>query len=172
MPNIKSDSMPSVALLKRYRKSGFYTDCYSTQISARVSLEQFVLAFYSTRLFKLERFILKWTVSRPSTDVELARLASGAKSEFAAWSVEDRAENQLLLSDFQGRTRSWLMTTSIKTESGDHTRIYFGSAVVPVPDKKTGEQRLGFAYQALLGFHKIYSVALLSAAAASLVKNS
>ena len=172
MPDIKSDPMPSTALLRRYRKSGFHTDCYSTEIPARVSLEQFILAFYSTKLFKLERFILKWTVSRPSTDAELARLASGDKSEFAAWSVEDRAENQILLSDLQGRTRSWLMTASIATNSGDHTKLYFGSAVVPVLNKKTGEQRLGFAYKALLGFHKMYSVALLSAAAASLVKNS
>ncbi len=172
MPNIKSDPMPSVALLGRYRKIGFHTDCYCTEIPARVSFEQFVLAFYSTRLFKLERFILKWTVSRPSTDEDLARLASGDKSEFAAWSVEDRSENQLLLSDFQGRTRSWLMTTIIQTENGDHTRLYFGSAVVPVLNKQTGEQRLGFAYKALLGFHKLYSVALLSAAATNLGKNS
>ncbi len=172
MPTIKLEPMPSIALLRRYQQSGFHTDCYSTEIPARVSLEQFVLAFYSTRLFKLERFILKWAVSRPSTDAELARLAAGDQSKFAAWSVEGRSENQLLLADFQGRTKSWLMTKSIENESGEHTRLYFGSAVVPVLNKKTGGQTLGVVFKALLGFHKTYSVALLSAAAANLVKQS
>lgn len=171
MSSVESCPMPSVALLRRYQQSGFYTDCYSTEIFVRVSFEQFILAFYSTRLFRLERFILKCIVSRPSTHAELAQLASGDINEFAAWSVEDRSEDQLLLSDYQGRTKSWLMTTHIESESGGHTKLYFGSAVVPVLNKKTGEKRLGFAYRALLTFHKIYSVALLSAAAASLVKN-
>ena len=172
MPKVKLCSIPSGALLKRYQKSGFHTDCYVIDVPACVSQEQFVLAFYSTKLFKLERYILKWVVSRPSTEGQLARFASGEASEFAAWSVEDKSENQLLLSDFQGRTRSWLMTNNIETKVSDYTKLYFGSAVVPVSNKKTGEQRLGFAYRALLGFHKFYSVALLSAAAAKLVKES
>ena len=172
MPRVKPCTMPLDALLKRYQKSGFHSDCYSTVIPFGVSFEQFVGAFYSTRLFRLERFILKWVVSRPSTDAQLARLASADDTNFAAWSVEDRAENQILLSDFQGRTRSWLMTARMETDSGEQTRLYFGSAIVPVLDKKSGEQRLGFAYKALLGFHKLYSVALLSSAAAGLVKKS
>ncbi len=62
------------------------------------------------------------------------------------------------------------MTDQVTAEAGTHTKLYFGSAVVPVLNKATGEQRMGFAYRALLGFHKHYSVALLSAAAARLVK--
>ena len=170
MPGVKACPMPPAALLSRYQKNGFHTDCYSTEIPVSVSHEQFVIAFYSTALFKLERFILKWAVSRPSTDAQLARMASGAANEFAAWSVEARSENQLLLADFQGRTKSWLMTNHTEAEASGHTKLYFGSAVVPVIDKKTGDQHLGLAFKALLGFHKCYSVALLSAAAASLVK--
>lgn len=170
MPNVKSCSMPSEALLRRYQKSGIHTDCYFTDIPVDVSFEQLVLAFYATTLFRLERFILKWAVSRPSTDAQLAQLASGDGSKFAAWSVEERSEHQLLLSDFQGRTRSWLMTTPIEAGPRDHTRLFFGSAVVPALNKRTGERRLGFPFKALLGFHKLYSVALLSAAAASLVR--
>jgi hypothetical protein len=172
MSTVRLCSIPSGALLKRYQKSGFHTDCYAIAVPVCVSQDQFVRAFYSTKLFKLERFILKWVASRPSTEGQLAQLASGEASEFAAWSVEDKSENQLLLSDFQGRTRSWLMTNDIETEANDCTKLYFGSAVVPVSNKKTGEQRLGFAYRALLGLHKLYSVALLSAAAAKLVKES
>ena len=164
--------MPSGALLSRYETSGTHTDCYFTDVPVRVSQEQFVQAFYSTALFRLERFILKWAVSRPSTDIQLAQLAGGHASEFAAWSVEDRTDNQLLMSDFRGRTRSWLMSSHMDVNAGGHSKLYFGSAVVPVANRKTGEQRLGFAYKALLGFHKLYSVALLSAAAARLVKEN
>ena len=44
------------------------------------------------------------------------------------------------------------------------TRLLFGTAIVPVADHKTGEQRLSAGFRALLGFHKAYSRALLSAA--------
>lgn len=166
--SVKSCPMPPEALLGRYQKSGFHTDCYCIEIPVSVSQEQYVMAFYSTALFQLERFILKWTVSRPSTTAQLERLAAGEGNEFAAWSVEDRTDNQLLLSDYRGRTRSWLMSIQLEAETGGHTRLYFGSAVVPVRNQQTGKQGLGFAYKALLGFHKIYSVALLSRAATRL----
>ncbi|MEQ8207046.1 MAG: hypothetical protein RIA65_12775 [Woeseia sp.] len=168
MSSVKSCPLPADALLRRYRKTGFHTDCFYTDIPARVSQEQYVLAFYSTALFRLERFILKWAVSRPATDEQLADLALGKSNEFAAWSVEARTEHQLLMADFQGRTKSWLRNEY--TETGKQTRLYFGSAVVPVIDKQSGEHSLGFVYKALLGFHKVYSMALLSAAAARLKK--
>ncbi|MDJ0939737.1 MAG: hypothetical protein QNJ00_08220, partial [Woeseiaceae bacterium] len=38
------------------------------------------------------------------------------------------------------------------------------SAVVPVPNRKTARVELGGGYSALLGFHKVYSRALLAAA--------
>ncbi|HVF34771.1 MAG TPA: hypothetical protein VND91_05555, partial [Candidatus Saccharimonadia bacterium] len=44
------------------------------------------------------------------------------------------------------------------------TQLWFGSAVVPIPDRSSGALRLGFGFDALIGFHKRYSVALLSAA--------
>ena len=44
------------------------------------------------------------------------------------------------------------------------TRLYFGSAVVPVKNAKTGRSTLEPGFRALLGFHKMYSKALLSAA--------
>lgn len=44
------------------------------------------------------------------------------------------------------------------------TRLHFGSAVVPGRDRKTGALGLGLGFEALLGFHKRYSVALLRAA--------
>ncbi|MEJ2695004.1 MAG: hypothetical protein P8166_18845, partial [Candidatus Thiodiazotropha sp.] len=89
----------------------------------------------------------------------------GKIGSFAAWDVEAKEPNQLLLSDFQGRTRSWLMCAP----AGDdrYSRLFFGSAVVPRLDQQTGEKRMGTAFYALQGFHKIYSRALLRAAATS-----
>ena len=52
----------------------------------------------------------------------------------------------------------------IRTAAGAGTRLYFGSAVVPTRDRATGEARMGTVFRALLGFHKLYSVILLSAA--------
>ncbi len=164
MFSIQPCSVPDDSLLGIYRSTGAYTDCYATDINGVVSHKQFVTAFYTTSLFKLEGMILKWALSRPSTDAQAEQLASGAADRFAAWHVEKRCENQLLMCDFQSRTRSWLMVAPLKTDSGPATRLYFGSAVIPVEDAKTGTLALGPGFRALLGFHKVYSKALLSAA--------
>ena len=156
--------LPEDALLRKDRDAGAYTDCYATEIAARVSHAAYVEAFYTTWVFKLERLLLKWLVAKPSTDDEARRLARGELDAFAAWTVERRAHDQILLADFMGRTKSWLMVAPL----GDAgTRLYFGSAVVKVRDK-TGRPRLGSTYRALLGFHKLYSRILLSAAVAEI----
>ena len=166
MNDIAPRSMPEHALLARYAGKGGYADCYVTEIPGNFSHAEFVAAFYTTWLFKLERAILKFFVRRPSTDGEAQQLARGQRESFAAWTVEARAPNQLLLCDFLGSTRSWLMVES--RADGGATRLYFGSAVVPRVDTRTGEKKLGASFRALLGFHKRYSRALLSAARARL----
>lgn len=120
-------------------------------------------AFYTTWLFRLERWILRLAVARPSTDEEAHQLARGEGEAFAAWSVEARAPGQLLMCDFTGRTRSWLMVAPAAGTTG--TRLYFGSVVVPVRNPKTGETGLGPVHGPLIGFHKLYSRLLLGAAA-------
>jgi hypothetical protein len=152
---IRACQLPAGALLARYRGGGAYTDCYVTEMPRPVSLAEYVEAFYTSGVFKLERLILKLLVARPSTDQQARELAAGQRDAFAAWRVEARAPDQLLLCDFRGRTRSWLMTSG--------TRLYFGSAVVPSSgsSRKAG---LGFVFTALLGFHRLYSRVLLHAA--------
>ncbi len=150
--------LPATALLRRYVQNGTYTDCYMTEITRPVTHAEYVEAFYTTAIFRMERIILKVLLSMPSSDADVRRLAQNQADSFAAWSVEERAHDQLLLCDFQGRTRSWLMTQPI--ESG--TRLYFGSAVVP----------LRAPYGALLGFHKLYSRMLLSGARSRLARVS
>lgn len=163
MSPIQMSPLPGGALLETYRGGGAYTDCYALDLPAVVSLEQYVAAFYTTPVFRLERLILRWLVRMPSTDDQARALAAGATDRFAAWRVEARTDYQLLLCDFRGRTRSWLMVAG--RGSPTDTRLYFGSAVVPARDAATGRPRLGFAFRALLGFHKIYSQVLLRAAA-------
>ncbi|WP_028104451.1 hypothetical protein [Pseudoduganella violaceinigra] len=145
--------LPSDALLQRYRLQGDYTDCFAIDVPGQVSHAAFVEAFYTSAPFKLERLLLALCVARPSRDVEARALANGQREEFAAWSVEGRAPNQLLMCDYAGSTRSWLMAAPV----GQGTRLYFGSAVVSA--------RQGRAFRALLGFHKLYSRILLRAAA-------
>ncbi len=164
MFSIESCELPGEALLTSYSSSGAYTDCYRTEVPGIVTHTQYVGAFYTTSLFKLERVILAWFVSKPSTDHEAEQLAAGSTNQFAAWQVESRAENQLLLSDFRGRTRSWLMVLPAGEDNKPRTHLYFGSAVTTVPDQKTGKMTLGNGFRVLLGFHKIYSRLLLYSA--------
>ena len=163
---IRPHPLPAQALLAKYARGGAYTDCYATEMAASVSHAEFVEAFYTTALFKIEALLLAWFVAKPSSDAHARQLAAGERDAFAAWSVEARSVDQLLLSDFQGRTRSWLMVAPIP----GGTRLYFGSAVVPTVNKATGQARMGFAFRALLGFHKLYSRALLSAARSRLAR--
>ena len=161
MLSIEKCSVLPHTLLHNYLMSGAYADCYSTEIPYQRSFPEFIFAFYTTPLFKLERFILTWTVSKPSTDEQARQLADCEVESFAAWRVENRSENEILMCDYQERTRSWLMAVPV----GDtHTRLYFGSAVVPMRSLKTGTRSFGIVFRALLGFHRVYSLLLLYSA--------
>jgi hypothetical protein len=165
MSKIQSCELPRIALLRAYRDRGAYTDCYVTEVAWPVSRPEYVEAFYTTAVFKLERQILKWFAATPSTDEEVRQLASGALDAFAAWRLEGQTSDQLLLRDVSGRTRSWLMVEPIERDKpSGSTRLYFGSAVVPVVSAGSGKATLRFTFRALLGFHKIYSRFLLHAA--------
>jgi len=168
MIRIMATTLPPQALLAAYRDRGAYTDCYVTTLDRPLTLAAYVDAFYTTPLFKLERLILAAFARRPSTDLQARQLATGERDSFAAWRVEARSADQILLTDMLGRTRSWLMVAP--TGDGDDTQLYFGSAVVPVADPTTGARRMGFAFGALLGFHKLYSRALLWSARRKLTR--
>jgi hypothetical protein len=165
MISIQKIRAPANIMLDKYTSvTGTYTDCYVTEILHNVMFSEYVFAFYTTPLFKLERSILKCTVSKPSTDSQVRQLADGTIEEFAAWTVEARTENELLMCDFLGHTRSWLMVEN----AGAKTKLYFGSAVVP----KRGAKRLGFGFRAMLGFHQLYSVLLLYSAKVKLEREA
>jgi hypothetical protein len=163
---VRRTALPEGALLKRYRDSGAYTDCYVLDVDGAVSQTDYVCAFYTSWLFKVERFILTWAVAKPSTDAEAEALSAGHREAFAAWTVEGRTSEQLLMCDYQRRTRSWLKTEPL--DGGARTRLYFGSAVVPLRPDGRRDRGFGFAFRLLVGFHNLYSRGLLKAARAKL----
>lgn len=165
---IERTHLPPFALLGTYGAGGGYADCYTTELPGAYSHAEFVEAFYTSWLFKLERFVLATLVNRPSTDDDARELAHEERASFAAWSVEGRAPDQILLRDFQGRTRSWLMVERTPRDFAARTRLYFGSAIVPASHATSGERRRGGGFRMMLGFHKLYSRALLAAARARL----
>lgn len=167
MSSVYIHPLPDDALLQRYRDNGAYTDCYAIDVPGAVTQAQYIEAFYTTWVFKLERAILAAVVAKSSTDAQAAELARSERDDFAAWDVEAREADQLLMRDFQRRTCSWLMSRPI--ENGG-TRLYFGSAVVPKRDARSGKRSMGLIFAALLGFHKLYSRILLRAVVARLAR--
>ncbi len=151
--------LPDEALLDRYRmpadERSHYTDCFSILYPGQIDLDAFVTAFYTTPLFRCERVVLRLAGIR-SNDLDIAAMLSGEQPEFAAWTVEDRSENQLLLTDLAGRTRSWFMVAPARTQG---TQLFFGSAVIA-----RESQGLPLLYRLLLGLHRVYSRQLLRAA--------
>jgi hypothetical protein len=145
-------------------------DCFALAVDRSVTLTQFVFAFYTTPVFKLERALLHLIAKSPSTDAEARALAEGTGHEFAMWQVVERTETQLLVGDRLGRTRSWFAVTPIEPRPGDRpepaTLLQFGSAIAAVRDARSGELRVGRGFQLLAGFHIHYSKLLLGAAAA------
>lgn len=152
MLTIEACDLPDQSLLQQLHCDGAYTDAYRCVITLPVSLAAFVQAFYTTRVFKLERMILALCVARSSTDEQARALAAGERDHFAAWTVEARTADQLLMRDFAGRTRSWLMVEPCTDDNASArigTRLYFGSAVLPVPGRATQTPRMGIAFGTL-----------------------
>ncbi len=164
---IRACPLPDDALLLKYATGGNYTDCYVTEIDGETDLATYIQAFYTTALFKFERAILV-LAGRPSTDQQAMALAHGERSTFAAWHVEDRVVDQLLMCDMTERTRSWLMIERPQDTADKITRLYFGSVVTVSPSRMSGRRGFGLVFWLLLGFHKLYSQALLLAVRAKL----
>jgi hypothetical protein len=174
MPSIQPCEIPLNSLLRAYKDGAGFADCYVTEVPGAVTQEAFIEAFYTSPLFKVERTLLQYLASRPATDADAKQLAGGMATKFSAWRVEGQSPSELLLADFTGRTRSWLMAVPVAPVaiSGQppRTRLYFGSAVVPLSRQAGreanagGKPRMGWMFHALLGFHRLYSRLLLRAA--------
>ncbi|MFM5929566.1 MAG: hypothetical protein ACKOPQ_01520 [Novosphingobium sp.] len=154
----RSRTLPEGALLARHVGAGNYTDCLCAEVAGDVPFARFVEAFYSAKTFAPERFVLAALLGKRSTVEDIRALAEGRSDDFAAWTVEDRAERQLLLCDFQQATRSWLMVEPL---AGGGTRLLFGTAVV-LSGQSGARKGMGRAlFWSLLWFHKAYARLLL-----------
>jgi hypothetical protein len=165
MPNIQPCDVPSNSFLSRYQAGAGFADCYVTEVPGAISQVAYIEAFYTSPLFRIERTLLKYFVAKPATDADARRLAAGTATSFSAWNVEGQSQSELLLADYSGRTRSWLMASPMGDAGRpSSTRLYFGSAVVPRQRTGTHKRDMGWPFHALLGFHRLYSRLLLRAA--------
>lgn len=161
---VAADLLPEDAISRVYSDQGRYVDCFSVTVTADISFARFLEAFYTSRIFKLERFILACLVRKPSTDQQARQLAVGDISQFAAWTEEARTENQIIMCDYQQLTRSWLMTR----RDEESTTLYFGTIIVPTARAETQGKQMGPLFSITLWAHLLYSKVLLRSAVAKL----
>lgn len=154
--------VPPASLLGRLAAERHaFADACTLRLPRRVSLGEFVEAFYTTRLFKLERWLIA-RAGRPCSDADVRLLAQGANVRMAMWTVQARTASELLMHEDSGVTRSWF---KVDADSAG-TTLWFGSAFMPRRvEAGSGQPRFSWTFHALLGFHRAYSRALLKAAA-------
>jgi hypothetical protein len=100
-------AVPRDALLCAYvDRAGTYTDCFEVMLPGEAGLHDFIEAFYTTWLFRLERAVLSIALRRRVRDHEVTALANAQADSFAVWTVEGREPTQILLRDLSGGTRS------------------------------------------------------------------
>jgi hypothetical protein len=158
MTPIAQTQPPPDRLIAPYaRRDGHYADAFRADVPGAHDLAAFLGAFYATPLFRAERAVLSLAGVGGSDDALLA-LAAGATETFAAWTVEARRPDEILLADVSGRTRSWLAVSPV----AGGTRLWFGSVIVPV--MRGGRPPLGPVFTLLTRPHRAYSRALLAAA--------
>lgn len=153
--------VPPDSLLDRLAQAkGAFADAYALRLPRRVPLAEFVEAFWTTRLFKIERVVLA-LLGKRSSDAMARAVARGEAERIAVWTVEARTANQLLMHEDSGVTRSWFQA---EAQPDGGTVLWFGSALVPRRRSPGGEPKFGPGFHALIGFHRWYSRALLAAA--------
>ena len=157
MSKIIQTAPPAGSLIAPFaEKEAHYVDAFRQDTGEDVRLSDYIAAFYTTPLFRAERAVLRLTARAPSSDADATALAAGVSDTFAIWTVEARRDDEILLADRSGRTKSWLHVAP--------GQVWFGSVVVPVA--RGGTLTLGPVFHALLGFHQIYSRLLLRSAVA------
>jgi hypothetical protein len=167
MFSVGRDAVAEDSLLRTYQggtwpeRWGRYGDCFSLIAERRVSLTDFVFAFYTSPVFRIERFLLGAFAGAASSDSQARAVADGSAASFALWYVGERTATQLLMCDRYERTRSWFRVVALDR---GRTLLQFGSAVAATGDDRTGDEKIGGTFRWLVGFHVLYSQVLLHAA--------
>lgn len=168
MVAVTARALPGGALIERHLEFGDYTDCFVATVPGHFSQPDYIEAFYASWLFRLERLALTILIWRPSTDRQARDLARGERDSFAAWSVEGRTASQILLCDYQGLTRSWLMSETSGAGEPPITTLYFGTVVTRPPLRPW----INTGFRFLSRVHGGYARALLRAAAGRLLRRA
>ena len=63
--SVRPCGIPTTAFLLKYQDGGAFADCYVVRVEGAVTQSGFVKAFYTTRLFKIERTLLEWVAKKP-----------------------------------------------------------------------------------------------------------
>jgi len=150
---------------ERWRESG---DCFAVSADRPVKLGEFVFAFYTSPVFRIERLILGLLAGAPSTDAEARLLAEGSGMSFAVWRVGERTATQLLMCDRYERTRSWFRVVPL---NDGKTLLQFGSAVASKTGNESATRTCGRLFRLLLKLHVVYSQVLLHAAKRGVMRN-
>jgi hypothetical protein len=166
MTPIETPVPPGSLLGRLAAQRGAFADAYSLPCPRVVPLAEFVEAFYTTRLFKVERMLIG-LLGKPGSDAMARAVARGDGQRIAVWTVEAREGDELLMHEDSGATRSWF---KVQAGEGGTTTLWFGSAVVPRRRGTDGQPRFSWVFHALIGFHRWYSRALLHAAARRLAR--
>ncbi len=167
MSKVFETELPSHALTASYKEQRAFVDCYYMDIGKEISLDKYIQAFYTTPLFKLERSLLSLATFKHGKDDDALQLSLGNIDHYSVWMVEGREPNQIMLRDFTGITRSWLMVEEVSGSNSDSemsTRLYFGSVVVPKGVTESGQGSFGVLFHLFGKFHQLYSKALINAA--------
>jgi hypothetical protein len=133
-------------------------DCFCITVPGAVPLGDFVFAFYTAPVFRIERWLLSVIAGARSTDADARAVADGSGESFAVWRMVARTDTQLVMGDRYGRTRSWFR---VVPANGGGTVLQFGSAVASRRDGPGREPRPSLVFRLLLRFHVIYSQVLL-----------
>lgn len=163
MFSIQTGPLPTDAFLHEVSSGPeIYADCFYADLSRTVTLPQYIRAFFDSAVFRMERVILTYFLSSPSSKADVQALACGTGTRLAAWQVTKRGETQILLSIPSGPVRTWLMVQDLGADA-PRSRIYFGTALVPKTDE-SGAPQLSASYRHFTGLHRFYSKLLLSQA--------
>lgn len=170
MTQVSAPELPPESLLARLRGPECYRDAFRASLPGEVSLGELVTAFFSSRVFLTERMALH-LIGRGAGQAEIAALAAGETQRFAAWEMEAREENQLLMHDFLDQTCCWL---AVSTRGPD------GALCGPLPVPEVGRTFIWFGtgvrevggpiMRHLQGAHRFYARQLLAGAARGLAR--
>jgi hypothetical protein len=170
MTQVTASELPPESLLARLRGPECYRDAFRASVAGDVSLGELITAFFSSRVFLTERMALH-LIGRGAGHRDIAALAAGRTERFAAWEVEAREENELLMHDFLDKTCCWLAVSSRREDA---------ALDAPLPVPETGRAYIWFGtavrefegpiVSRLRDAHRWYARLLLEAAARRLAR--